>query len=230
MAKAKAAARKRGGGQSVVGGTKGKAAAIALYKPLKELVPYARNAQVHTPQQIDAIAKSIERFGFAAPVLADAKGILAGHGRVLAAAKLYSEGKTLRRPDKTPIPAGCVPVIDCGGMTDDERRSYILADNQLGRMAQTDDEAMRDELSYLQSIEGDDLAGLAGFDEVRISEAMASADGWAPDFNKIEKAPPAMADLMHTFKVTCKAADQEAVKAHLEKALAKLQIEGVVLA
>ena len=59
------------------------------YRPIGTLIPHARNARTHTSAQVEQIAASIQEFGWTNPVLADgANGVLAGHGRLLAAAKL----------------------------------------------------------------------------------------------------------------------------------------------
>jgi ParB-like chromosome segregation protein Spo0J len=56
------------------------------YRPLADMVPYARNARTHSDEQIAQIAASIREFGFTNPVLLDGNnGIIAGHGRLLAA-------------------------------------------------------------------------------------------------------------------------------------------------
>src|SRR5690606_9590377 len=89
-------------------------------------------------------------FGFAAPVLADDRGIVAGHGRVLAARKLYASGKTLRLPSGEEIPSGTLPVVDVTGWSDAQRRAYILADNRLAEQAGWDEELLRIELADLR--------------------------------------------------------------------------------
>src|SRR4051812_24986021 len=81
------------------------------------LKPYRNNARTHSPAQIKQIAQSIERFGFTNPVLADKElGIIAGHGRVLAAKSLgFTE----------------VPVLRVSHLSETDKRAYILADNKL---------------------------------------------------------------------------------------------------
>ena len=82
-----------------------------------ELVPYARNARTHSDAQVAQIAASISEFGFTNPVLVDGEhGVIAGHGRLLAARKL---GMTE------------VPTIELNHLTTAQRRAYILADNKL---------------------------------------------------------------------------------------------------
>jgi len=85
-----------------------------------ELIPYARNAKKHSPEQVAAIAASIKEFGFNAPVLIAAdKTIVAGHGRVLAAQKLGLKE---------------VPCVVLDHLTETQRRAYVLADNRLGEI------------------------------------------------------------------------------------------------
>jgi hypothetical protein len=85
-----------------------------------ELIPYARNAKKHAPEQVAAIAASIKEFGFNAPVLIAAdKTIVAGHGRVLAAQKLGLKE---------------VPCVVLDHLTETQRRAYVLADNRLGEI------------------------------------------------------------------------------------------------
>src|SRR5215469_15924550 len=81
------------------------------------LVPYARNARTHSATQVAEIAGSIAEFGFNAPILVDRNsGIVAGHGRLLAARQL---GLTE------------VPVVILDHLSDTQRRAYILADNRI---------------------------------------------------------------------------------------------------
>jgi hypothetical protein len=112
------------------------------------LVPYARNARTHSENQVAQIARSIKEFGFTNPVLIDAdNGIIAGHGRVMAAQTLGLE---------------TVPCIRLGYLTDAQKRAYIIADNQLALNASWDDDLLRAELLDLQGIELD--MDLLGFD------------------------------------------------------------------
>lgn len=81
------------------------------------LTPYARNARTHSPEQVRQIAASITEFGFTNPVLIDGEGgIIAGHGRVMAAQSLGLQQ---------------VPCLRLAHLTEAQKRAYILADNQL---------------------------------------------------------------------------------------------------
>jgi ParB-like chromosome segregation protein Spo0J len=127
-----------------------------------KLKPYPRNARVHSAKQTRQIAKSIERFGFTAPILIDEEdNILAGHGRV-AAAKLLN----LR----------VVPCRRIKNLTDAEKRAYVLADNKLTLNATWDEEILAGELQGLLA-ENFDIS-LTGFS---LPEIDAAIDGLAPE-------------------------------------------------
>ena len=112
------------------------------------LIPYARNSRTHSDAQVDKIAASIKEFGFLNPVIIDGEsGIVAGHGRVLAAKKLGLEE---------------LPCVEASHLTDAQRRAYIIADNRLAEVgAGWDDEMLRLEFAELDGI-GFDLE-LTGF-------------------------------------------------------------------
>src|SRR5277367_5631672 len=87
------------------------------HRPLASLIPYARNARTHSPEQVAEIAASIQEFGWTNPVLVDGEsGIIAGHGRVLAAKRLGIDP---------------VPCIELAGLSEAQRRAYILAESLL---------------------------------------------------------------------------------------------------
>ena len=96
------------------------------HRALDALIPYARNARTHSEDQVALIAGSIREFGFNNPVLVDgANGVIAGHGRLLAARKL---GLTF------------VPVIELAHLSEAQKRAYVLADNKLAERAGWDEE------------------------------------------------------------------------------------------
>lgn len=140
-----------------------KAVLAATFRQIEELVPYARNARTHSEKQVDQIAASIVEFGFTNPVLADEKGIVAGHGRVLGARKVYASGQRIKLPNGIEIPPGTVPVLDCTGWSAPKRKAYVLADNQLALNAGWDEDVLKLELSDLASFEYD--MDLIGFDD-----------------------------------------------------------------
>lgn len=106
-----------------------------IQRPLAELTPSPTNARTHSKAQIDALAQSIRSYGFPVPILIDGKGtIIAGHGRYAAAKKLKLK---------------LVPTITADHLTDDHRRAYTIADNQLASMSEWDDEALKKEIAAL---------------------------------------------------------------------------------
>ena len=105
------------------------------YRPVEELIPYARNARTHSDEQVAQIAASIREFGFTNPILVDGEnGIIAGHGRLLAARKLGMAE---------------VPVIELAGMSEAQKRAYIIADNKLALNAGWDTEMLTIEFGDL---------------------------------------------------------------------------------
>lgn len=125
------------------------------YKPLADLIPYARNSRTHSEAQIKQIAASIREFDFVNPILiSTGNDIVAGHGRALAAEKLGME---------------LVPTIELGHLSETQRRAYVIADNRLAENAGWD--------SQMLAIEIDELAGcgfdmdLLGFENFRELEA-----------------------------------------------------------
>ena len=124
------------------------------------LVPYARNARTHSDQQVAQIAASIVEFGFVNPILVDSNaGIIAGHGRLLAARKLGLAE---------------VPVVVLDHLNETQRRAYILADNKIALNAGWDDAMLAEEVRALQS-ERFDL-DLAGFSDEEIDCLLAVPD------------------------------------------------------
>jgi DNA modification methylase len=124
--------------------------------PLERLIPYARNARLHSDAQVAQIAASIAEFGFNNPVLVSPEGdIIAGHARVLAARKL---GRAE------------VPAIVLGHLTDNQKRAFILADNKLALNAGWDPEMLRLELEALAA--QNFALELTGFDEEELAQAL----------------------------------------------------------
>ena len=120
-------------------------------RPLASLIPYARNARTHSDEQVAQIAASMREWGWTNPVLVDEDGgIIAGHGRVLAARSLgYSD----------------VPVMVARGWTEAQRRAYVLADNQLALNAGWNPELLSVELKGLAELGFDlDLLGFPDLD------------------------------------------------------------------
>jgi DNA modification methylase len=149
--------------------------ALAIeYRPLDALIPYARNARTHSDAQVAQIAASIREFGWTNPVLVDGdNGIIAGHGRLLAARKLGMSQ---------------APVIELAGLGEAQKRAYILADNKLALNAGWDDELLALEFADLASL-GVDLS-LTGFGE---DEILALTSLGTPGLTDPDEIPPAPA-------------------------------------
>lgn len=136
---------------------------IELWK-LDRLIPYARNARTHTPEQVAEIAGSILEFGWTNPVLADEVGdIIAGHGRVLAARQLAMAS---------------VPVIVLSHLTDAQKRALRLADNRIPLNAGWNDELLALELREIRD-EGGDVTKL-GFPDDELARLLGEAKQDAP--------------------------------------------------
>jgi DNA modification methylase len=120
---------------------------------ISALIPYARNSRTHDDAQVAQISASIKEFGWTNPILVDGdKGIIAGHGRLMAARKL---GMTK------------VPVIELKDMTEAQKKAYVIADNRLALNAGWDNAMLTIELQDLED-EGFDLS-LTGFDDAELN-------------------------------------------------------------
>ena len=119
------------------------------HRPMSDLIPYINNARIHDEQQINQVAASIKEFGFTNPVLIDTQnGIIAGHGRVLAARKLNIEQ---------------IPCIVLKDLSEAQKKAYIIADNKLALNADWDEELLKNELERLTELDFD--LDLLGFDQ-----------------------------------------------------------------
>ena len=131
--------------------------------PVDRLIPYARNARTHDEGQVAQIAGSIAEFGFVNPILIDADGgVIAGHGRLMAARKLGLDE---------------VPVIRLGHLSETQRRALIIADNKIAENAGWDEELLRLELADLK--EEDFNLDLTGFDLSEVDRLLANETGEA---------------------------------------------------
>jgi ParB-like chromosome segregation protein Spo0J len=152
--------------------------------PVANLVPYARNSRTHSAAQVDKIAASIKEFGFLNPVIVDGEnGIIAGHGRILAAQKLGLE---------------TVPTIEAAHLTDAQRKAYIIADNRLALDAGWDDEMLRVELQDLDAVDFD--LTLTGFSVEEMDGLFYEPDfspGTEDDQGKLDELDPKMVTCPH---------------------------------
>lgn len=136
-------------------------------RAVDSLVPYARNARTHSPEQVDQLAASIREWGWTTPVLVDEAGsLIAGHGRVMAAKKLGLKD---------------VPVMVASGWSEAQKRAYVLADNKLALNAGWDNDLLKVELEELKDLDFNlDLTGF-GFDELATLLADKTAGLTDPD-------------------------------------------------
>jgi DNA modification methylase len=142
-------------------------------KEVSSLLPYARNARTHSESQVRQIADSIKEFGFTNPVLVDGSdGIIAGHGRVMAAKLMGLES---------------VPVIRLSHLTEAQKRAYIIADNKLALNAGWDEDLLAAELEELQDLDFD--LSLIGFGEDEIGSLLAEETDGLTDPDAVPEAP-----------------------------------------
>ena len=156
------------------------AAQVEMWQ-VADLVPYAKNARQHPPEQIDQIAASMERFGFTIPILVAEDGtIIAGHGRLMAAAQLGLAE---------------VPVMVARGWSEEDRRLYTLADNRLAEIAEWDPEMLRIEIGELREDFGIEDMSLIGFSAEDLAEilpdALIDTTGGLTDPDDVPEVPEA---------------------------------------
>ena len=122
--------------------------------PLSNLVPYINNARTHSPEQVTKLRSSLREFGFVNPVIIDRDyGIIAGHGRVMAAKEEGIEE---------------VPCVFVDYLTEAQKKAYIIADNRFAQDAGWDEELLRIEIEALQGMDFD--VGLTGFNDDEIAD------------------------------------------------------------
>jgi len=139
---------------------------------VKDLIPYANNSRTHSDEQINQVASSIKEFGFTNPVLVDEEnGIIAGHGRVMAAGKLGLDE---------------VPCIVLAGLTKAQKKAYVIADNQLALNSGWDLDALRLEVETLEEMEFD--LSILGFDD-EVLEKLLDIDAELPELPDGDRDP-----------------------------------------
>ena len=125
-----------------------------VYKSVDELIPYVNNARTHSEKQVTQIAASIKEFGFNNPILLDGtNGVVAGHGRLMAAKKLKIKD---------------VPCIELSHLSETQKKAYILADNKIALNADWDEKLLSSELEELTTA-GVNLE-IMGFDIPSVAE------------------------------------------------------------
>jgi len=152
------------------------------YKATSSLIPYVNNSRTHSEKQVQQIAASIKEFGFTNPILVDEDdGIIAGHGRLMAAQLLELED---------------VPTMQLSGLTESQKKAYVIADNKIALNSGWDDELLKVEIETLKEFEFDtDLLGwdvLPNFDDdvdYSILDALEDSDNSADEMsNDVKKA------------------------------------------
>jgi ParB-like chromosome segregation protein Spo0J len=132
-----------------------------IYRDPFDLTADPRNARTHSPEQIEQLRASIREFGFTNPVLLRPDGMIgAGHGRVEAA-----------KAEKLAL----VPTCVVEGLTDDQWRAYVIADNRIALRAGWDEDLLREELRALTELEVD--LGSLGFLEDELADLFKTAEG-----------------------------------------------------
>jgi len=145
--------------------------------PIDRIKPYPKNARMHAGSQVEQIAASMERFGVTTPLLVDEAGVLIyGHGRRMAAELLVKRGKA---------EYGQLPVVVARGWTEDEKKAYRLADNQLALTSEWDLPVLKAEIGSLAAA-GFELP-LLGFPDAKLVQFTATPK--APD--QLEPSTPA---------------------------------------
>lgn len=121
-----------------------------------DLIPYANNSRVHSDEQVNQIAASIKEFGFLNPIIIDGdNGIIAGHGRVMAANKLGIKE---------------LPCVDASHLSPAQKKAYVIADNKIALNSDWDNELLRVELEGLQELDFD--LSLTGFNEDELGDLL----------------------------------------------------------
>lgn len=143
-------------------------------RQVSDLVPYARNSRTHSEEQIAQIAASIKEWGWTNPVLIDEDaGIIAGHGRILAAQKLGIKE---------------VPCMVATGWTKAQKQAYIIADNKLALNAGWDEELLSLELSEIGELDFD--LGLIGFSDLELNSLLADRNEGNTDPDDVPELQP----------------------------------------
>jgi len=161
---------------------------------IDKLVPYARNSRTHSDEQVGQIAASIKEWGWTTPVLVDEEGgLIAGHGRVLAAKRLQM---------------ATVPVVVARGWSDAKKRAYVIADNKLALNAGWDNEMLALEFSELQGMDFDlDLTGftadeIAALMPVELEPGLTDPDD-APEVQETAISVPGDVWVMGKHRLLC---------------------------
>jgi len=170
------------------------------YMKVSDLVPYINNSRTHDADQIQQVANSIQEFGFTNPILIDEnKNIIAGHGRLRAANKLAMDE---------------VPTITITGLTEDQRKAYVIADNKLALNSDWNLDLLMDEIYELRE---------SGFDETLLGFTIQELDDLFDMLSPNTEEPKSHAQTHRDIK-----RNFEKVQENIEKRKRELEIESIV--
>ena len=157
------------------------------YIATTDVIPYANNPRTHSDQQVAQVAASIKEFGFNNPILLDEhNGIIAGHGRLAAAQKLGME---------------LVPTITLAGLTEAQRKAYVIADNKLTENGGWDYDLLAVEIDRLKELEIDiDLTGFDAEELQVITQDVAFEPASEDEQGKLDELDPKWIDCPHCGK------------------------------
>ena len=169
-------------------------------QPIDRLIPYARNSRTHSPEQVAQIAASIREFGFTNPVLIDEQGgVIAGHGRIMAAQSLGLEQ---------------VPCLILEGLSDTQKRAYVIADNKLAENAGWNQDLLAAEMQALIDDGYDPVH--TGFDERELGDLLAVTQ----ELDQMPQLPDGDREPFQQMTFTLHDEQAEQVKAAMEAAKA----------
>jgi len=157
------------------------------YIATTDLIPYANNPRTHSDQQVAQVAASIQEFGFNNPILIDEhNGIIAGHGRLAAAQKLDLK---------------LVPTIMLEGLTEAQRKAYVIADNKLTENGGWDNDLLAVEIERLKELEIDvDLTGFDAEELQVITQDAAFEPASEDEQGQLDELDPKWIDCPHCGK------------------------------
>jgi ParB-like chromosome segregation protein Spo0J len=153
-------------------------------RKVASLIPYARNARTHSPEQVDQIAASIREWGWTIPILIDENGgLIAGHGRIMAARKLGIAE---------------VPCMTAVGWSEAQKKAYIIADNKLAMNAGWDNDLLKIELGDLGALNFDlSLTGFGMGELATMFDEPNFEPGGLEDQGKLDELSPKIIQCPH---------------------------------
>lgn len=150
-----------------------------ILKDVRQIKDYEHNSRTHPQDQVEQLKALINLVGFTSPLLIDDVGIIAGHGRKIAALQIWESGNDIFLPSKKEkLPKWKLPTIKADGLTDDERRAFVIADNQVANNSAWDKITLAQELHALSSSQFD--LGVLGFDQSYMADLIN-----LPDFKPV---------------------------------------------